>query len=120
MDYYIDNMGSTLLRWKPRVFLLFRFLKDLSGELRKVHGRNASARLWHVERLVGRDIEYVRDQEYIDCIKMVLEHWYPQLIEEQRYIRYVYDALDLGSYSIEDEFSFVELAGDEQDAKTTA
>lgn len=107
LHYYTDNLKFALNGWQPKVFILNCFVKDLRAELKRLPIPN-SGNLLLVDYLIARDVDYVTDSEYINCIKFILEKWCPELLFKEKYIRYVYDGLKLEYEPYENEMGFVE------------
>ncbi|MEX0928115.1 MAG: hypothetical protein WD266_09195 [Balneolales bacterium] len=107
--YYIDNMGNTLMGWQPRVILLNRFVHHLVEELNDIPdvctlpGHAVNIEL--IKKLANRDIDYVTDCEYINCIKLILEIWHPGLMSK-KYIRYAYEGLAIGKEKFENDAGY--------------
>lgn len=105
-EYYIKSIKSALLGWQPKVLVLNSFVNDLRSELRKLPVNNASWNLRVIDRLIDRDIDYVTDNEYISCIKFILEHWQTDLIRQKIYIQYAYDRLQLRNIPFDNHLGF--------------
>lgn len=109
LNSYFVQMNNTLKGWQPKVHILNRFINDLTEELRLAYFYTSNEHaedLVQIEKLLRRDIDYVRDNEYIDYIKFILEKWHPELISQKRYIRFVYQVLELDKEPYESEITF--------------
>ncbi|MEX2633384.1 MAG: hypothetical protein WD267_05085 [Balneolales bacterium] len=109
LEFYIKSIELILLGWQSPVFLLNRYLNDLTKELNDIYEKyiseHTTSNFALIRRLMDREIDYVTDNEYIDAIKFILERWHPELLNKQ-YIWLAYEGLELRKKPFENTLGF--------------